>query len=481
MNNLINLSNKGISKETIEKLNIVENEEKDYIINVSDELNAQHGQVILKRSTRETIEPDFEYAIPFEQHFNQKSKEIIITDRLLDFLTIAQCFKFTKTVFFCPSEEAIKNYCALLPNLKRVSIINNNKTFMNDAYKYFQPEVICNVKLPHKKTINDIYLNKDYALINNLIEGKDLKDGLNLVDTKSFLKHGLKIEKSVNKFPFPCLNNLLGGVKKQEVIFVVAGSAGGKTDFGFRVMDQFMREGDRVGVFAMEQRFPQEVLFQMASYRGDFKYSIDEIMENQDDLTHPNIVKYHEQIEQFVDQISIFDTTQVSLTVDNIENYIRNYVRVEGVNHIMIDHITFFAHKGGAKGIDEVGQFVTKLVELGQELGCTFLITSQVHKMGGKGQDAEHGVQISPGDIFGSSAIFHAGTLILALERNSQSEDEEEQNTTTCRVLKSRYNAEAMGKKKELWYDTETGQKIDKELRAEYEINKEQRKMDICF
>lgn len=473
MNNLknVDLLKRGIPLKLTEKLGIKKDDNENYYFDGEDK-DGNKGLIKLEKETGDVkhlgiLETTY-YSNPFLKLFNQKEKNIVFTDSLLDALTVTHMMKYSKPVYFIPNEAGLMEMIEYFGD-KKITVINNKNTYMSDIHKFFKAENIVRAKLPKGKTLNDFFLEKEYSLIQNILEGQNLQDGLNLVDNGSIFTDGLGFEPSLNDFPFPSLTEMLGGVKKNEIIFVVAGSAGGKTDFGFRMLNQYMLDGDKVGMFAMEQKYQHEVLFQMASYRGDFKYDVNEIMEHGSDPQSEVMQKYLTIINDFKDDIAIFDTTKVSLTIENIENYIRNFVRVEGCKHIMIDHITFFAHKAGGKGVDQVGQFVSKIVELSQELGCTFLITTQVHKMGGKGQDAENGVQISAGDIFGSSAIFHAGTLVMALERNSQSQDPEIQNTTTCRILKSRYDPSQMGKTTEFWYDVDTGQKIDKTLKAFYE------------
>lgn len=467
----------GISEDTTKVLGMYEND--DYIAIKTDK--ALMNEIAFPSESFVFIEKK----APFTMHtpslgldmnigdmqFNKKVKEVVITDSLVDYAVIAQMYKYTQPIYYIPDLEALKTFASTCDK-KRVSVINTKKTFLNDVGDFLKPEIICRVNVRKEMPIHKLYTENQHVIIKNLLEGVDMNDGINVLNTDSLFTEGLGFEANNFSFPFKGLNNLVGGIKKNEIMVIVAGSAGGKTDAAFRIMKSLVDQGETVGVFAMEQKYPQEVLFQMASYEGLFKYDVNQIVENGKDPQSPVMQNYLTRIKNFHEQVKIFDTTQVSLTIENIEVYIRNFVKVCGCKHIMIDHITFFAHKAGAKGTDQVGQFMTKLIELSQELACTFIVTTQVHKMGGKGQDAEDGAQISVGDIFGSSAVNHAASLIISLERNSLSQDDEVKNTTTLRVLKSRFDPQAMGKTTELWYDVDTAQKIDKDDRAEYEITK---------
>jgi twinkle protein len=56
----------------------------------------------------------------------------------------------------------------------------------------------------------------------------------------------------------------------------------------------------------------------------------------------------------------------------------------------------------------------------------------------------------------GSQGISQLSDCVIALERNQQAEDAQEANTTTVRVLKSRYTGDT-GKACSLLYNTNTG------------------------
>jgi twinkle protein len=71
---------------------------------------------------------------------------------------------------------------------------------------------------------------------------------------------------------------------------------------------------------------------------------------------------------------------------------------------------------------------------------------------------------------------------VIALERNQQSEDETEANTTTIRILKNRYTGDT-GVAAHLYYDKDTGRmtSIDNPFDTEREHTEEGDLNDIPF
>ena len=68
----------------------------------------------------------------------------------------------------------------------------------------------------------------------------------------------------------------------------------------------------------------------------------------------------------------------------------------------------------------------------------------------------EQGVEVSLSHLKGSQGISQLSDCVIALERNQQSDDPEEANTTRVRVLKSRYTGDT-GLACSLKYNSNTG------------------------
>jgi twinkle protein len=83
---------------------------------------------------------------------------------------------------------------------------------------------------------------------------------------------------------------------------------------------------------------------------------------------------------------------------------------------------------------------------------------------GNKGH--ENGITVSLSHLRGSQSIAQLSDCVIALERDQQSEDPQEANTTHMRVLKSRYTGD-VGMATHLLYQRDTGRLKEVELSTE--------------
>jgi twinkle protein len=85
--------------------------------------------------------------------------------------------------------------------------------------------------------------------------------------------------------------------------------------------------------------------------------------------------------------------------------------------------------------LDEI---MTKLRSLTQDTGITLFAVSHLKRPEGKGH--EEGAVTSVAQLRGSASIAQLSDFVIGLERNGQSEDPVERNTTHIRVLKNRFS-----------------------------------------
>jgi twinkle protein len=98
---------------------------------------------------------------------------------------------------------------------------------------------------------------------------------------------------------------------------------------------------------------------------------------------------------------------------------------------------------------------MTRLRSLVEETGAGIILVSHLRRVdGNKGH--ENGIEVSLSHLRGSNSIGQLSDCVIALERNQQSDDEDEARTTKLRVLKSRYTGD-VGLASRVIYDGETG------------------------
>ena len=102
-----------------------------------------------------------------------------------------------------------------------------------------------------------------------------------------------------------------------------------------------------------------------------------------------------------------------------------------------------------------IDSIMTRLRSIVEETGAGLVLVSHLRRVdGNKGH--ENGIQVNLSHLRGSQSIAQLSDCVIALERNQQSDDPNESNTTQLRVLKSRYTGD-VGLASRLLYDRETG------------------------
>ena len=123
---------------------------------------------------------------------------------------------------------------------------------------------------------------------------------------------------------------------------------------------------------------------------------------------------------------------------------------------IVVDHlhmlVSSLAVGDERRSIDNI---MTRLRSLVEETGAGLILVSHLRRVdGNKGH--ENGVETSLSHLRGSQSIAQLSDCVISLERNQQSDDATEANTTRIRILKSRYTGD-VGVATHLIYDRETG------------------------
>ena len=98
---------------------------------------------------------------------------------------------------------------------------------------------------------------------------------------------------------------------------------------------------------------------------------------------------------------------------------------------------------------------MTMLRSFAEETGAGLLIVSHLRRPVA-GKSHEEGLMPSLTDLRSSHSIAQLSDMVLALGRNSQSDDAKERNTTHVRILKNRFSGET-GPTCSLLYDPNTG------------------------
>ena len=144
---------------------------------------------------------------------------------------------------------------------------------------------------------------------------------------------------------------------------------------------------------------------------------------------------------------------------------------------VVIDHLHMLVsavhERDERRAIDDI---MTRLRSIVEETGAGIILVSHLRRVdGNKGH--ENGIEVNLSHLRGSNSIGQLSDCVISLERDQQSDDPDEANTTRVRVLKSRYTGN-VGLATSLLYDQDTGRLSEVPLH-EYEFNNDGNELSI--
>ncbi len=253
-------------------------------------------------------------------------------------------------------------------------------------------------------------------------------------------------------YPWDKLNAMTYGFRPTELVTVTAGSGLGKSSV-MRELVMFVKNStdNKIGCLFMEEAVERTAegfmgvdlstpvhLPTSAVARGseEYKASFNRVFGN--------------------DQLMIMDASfDTGASVDAVVARVRFMAKALDCKVVILDHISILVsggqHGDERKALDEI---MTKLRTLTQDTGIVLFAISHLKRPEGKGH--EEGAVTSVSQLRGSASIAQLSDFVIGLERNGQSEDPTERNTTYIRVLKNRFSG-ATGPAGALLYDEATG------------------------
>ena len=268
---------------------------------------------------------------------------------------------------------------------------------------------------------------------------------------------------ALGTYPWAKLNAITHGFRPTELVTVTAGSGLGKSSVLREIVMHIKNSTDnKIGCLFMEESVERTAegflgvdlntpvhLPTSAVKRGDdaYKESFDRVFGD--------------------GQIMVMDASfDTGATVDQVVARVRFMAKALDCKVIVLDHISILVSGGQygdeRKALDEI---MTKLRTLTQDTGIVLFAVSHLKRPEGKGH--EEGAATSVSQLRGSAAIAQLSDFVLGLERNGQSDDPTERNTTAVRVLKNRFSG-ITGPAGHLLYDNDTGRLSEYEP-ADYE------------
>lgn len=257
--------------------------------------------------------------------------------------------------------------------------------------------------------------------------------------------------------PWPTLSDLTYGLKKPSVWIWTSGSGMGKTEFFKEMIAHLINaHKTKVGVIFLEEETQDTVVDLAGKLVGKCFNSPDTKYEEKERAEAIQRLKDSECVYMY-DHFGHDD-------YDAVRAVIRHMVAGCGCEIIFLDHITAFTDGLGNEANALAEKMMKELASMTRELKFNLQVISHVRKSDSSRKPAEEGGRVKIDDLKGSGAVKQWANMVIALERNQQSEDETEARTTTVRILKGRGVGKNVGKTVLVEYKPETAQLVQSDL-----------------
>lgn len=267
-----------------------------------------------------------------------------------------------------------------------------------------------------------------------IIAGKDLWDVVSSEDNS----HSIP-------YPWQDLNLLTHGMRLGEIVTWCAGTKVGKSTACREIAHYLVKRGEMVGYVALEESLKHTA-------RGFLSIEMDRPLHISRDGVTTEMMQAAFDATLGTDKVFIYDHWG-SIESDNLIRKVRQLVRGCGVKWVILDHISIVVSGNeSANERKDLDVAMTKLRMLAEELNIGIHLVSHLKRREGKGH--EDGARVSLSDLRGSQAIAQLSDLVIALERDLQSE--ERANVVQLRVLANRFSGDT-GKAGALKYHKDTG------------------------
>ena len=450
------LTKRGITEETCKKFGYFVGEYKGETVQVAPYRNAE-GQVVAQKirtaDKKFYTAGEFKEVVLFGQHlWSAGGKRLVITEGEIDCLSVSQVQGNKWPVVSIPN-GAQGAVAAIKKNLEWVSSFDDVVIMFDmDApgqeaavkvAEILPPGKAKIASLPEKDANELLKKNRGHEIVNAIWNARTYRpDGLVSID--EIIED---VEKPIEwglPWWLESLTKLTYGRRLGEVYGLGAGTGVGKTDFlTQQVAFDIAVLNQSVGVIFLEQK-PAESAKRIAGkiagkrfHVPDAGWTVEELKEN---------------VSKLKGKVTFYDSFGET-NWDVVKAKIRYMAVTLGHKLIYVDHLTAMADTANEK--ESLEQIMKEMSGLANEL--KIIITFVSHLSTPEGKPHEEGGRVMIKHFKGSRAIGFWAYFLFGLERNQQSDDETERQTTTLRILKDRYTGQATGHVIALGYDAETG------------------------
>jgi twinkle protein len=411
-----------------------------------------------------------------QRSFPAGGQRIIVTEGEIDAMSVAQMFHGKTAVVSIPSGTGSAKK-SLMQNLEYVSSFHEiilafdnddpGKAAVQEVVHLFQPGRVKLFNYPEGvKDANELLQTGEGArIIEGVFKAIPYRpDGI--ISGETLWQSLLEPDEPGLTTPYPGLNQKLLGMRKGELYMFTAGSGVGKSTLVKELSYHFLvHHEQKIGVIALEENKKRVA----RGYCGiHLNKPLHISMEGVTQDALENAFKATVGSGRFW----LYDHWG-SLALDSLISRIRYLVVGCGVGWVVLDHISIVV-----SGLDEVAESERKLIDrlmtrlrsLIEETGVG--VMAIVHlKRNDEGKSHNEGRQVRLSDLRGSGGLEQMSDVVVALERDQQSETNS--NISTMRVLKNRPIGR-LGVCDTLAYDESTGRLLSASMFTQTQPSKEE-------
>lgn len=272
-----------------------------------------------------------------------------------------------------------------------------------------------------------------------IIAGTDLRDVITVDEAASAVT-----------YPYSMLNEILRGIRKQEMITVLAGSGVGKSTFVRELAHHLHINGQRLGLLMLEESVKRSMLGLVGIHIGK-NITIDRTLATDEEV----LAGFDDLLGEDKPPLYLYDAFG-SNEISEIANRIRYYASALSVDFVVLDHISLLVSAAEGDERRLLDQACTVFRTLVQELNIGLIMVSHLSRPSGdRGHEAGASVRLS--QTRGSHAIAQLSDACIALEVDP---DDPDADLRHLRVLKNRFTGQT-GHAGTLVYDRDAGRLME--------------------
>ena len=431
-----------------------------HIANFRDDSGNILGQKIRGKDKKFTTRGEITHRFFGQDLFVNGGKMLVITEGELDCLTVSQLGGNKYPTCSLPNgasstSRVFRKNLKWLENFEKIILMFDEdepgRKAVEDAACILPPGKAYVARLSEKDANEMLLKGKGSEVIKAMWDAKkwspsSILNGQELFDRIS------KPRPDMDSIPYPFegLTRLTRGIRRGEISLFCAGSGVGKSQVCRQIAHHILTSTkESVGYLALEEsveRSGQGILgIELKKLLHLEPFEVDE--------------EWKEGFRKTVGsgRFFVYDHWG-SLNTDELLSHVRYMVKAEGVNHIILDHISIvvsgiseadMGNGGERKALDIL---MTKLRALVEEANISLILVSHLKRPDGN-RGYEDGLAPNLSSLRGSASLSQLADMVISLSRNLQGEDK---HTTTVSVLKNRFSGET-GIATFLEYDTERG------------------------